>query len=69
MAGFEVTLRGRFWVTPDNVKLLTLIGVLALFPVGDRIDEIKWLSAKEAFEKATNEKSSRWVLIYKEWPS
>ncbi len=35
---------------------------------GDRIDEIKWLTSKDAFDKAKDEKTKRWVLVYKEWP-
>jgi len=51
------------------MRLLVLIGLLAAASSGDRIEEIRWLSAKDAFEKPKDEKSSRWVLIYKEWPS
>ena len=45
----------------------TLILLFAL-GTGDRIEEIKWLSAGSAFAKAQDQKSKRWVLIYKEWP-
>ena len=44
------------------------LGAFLLAAAGDRIDEIKWMSSKEAFEKARDEKMARWVLIYKEWP-
>ncbi|MHC4549471.1 MAG: hypothetical protein ACYTEZ_11920 [Planctomycetota bacterium] len=48
------------------------LGILSLLAVaataGNRIDEIKWLSSKEAFRKAKDPKTARWVLIYKEWP-
>lgn len=42
--------------------------LLALLATGDRIEEIKWLTAKEAFAKALQPATSRWVLVYKEWP-
>ena len=46
-----------------------LLSTMLAGPIpGDRIDEIKWLSAKEAFAKAADAKSARWVLVYKEWP-
>ena len=48
--------------------LLFLCLPAALVAAGDRIDEIKWLSAKEAFRKAKDKKTKRWVLVYKEWP-
>ena len=35
---------------------------------GDRIHEIKWLSSKEAFKKANDKETARWVLLYKMWP-
>jgi len=47
---------------------MALLGIMSLGAAGDRIDEIKWLPAKEAFEKAAADKTPRWVLIYKEWP-
>lgn len=31
--------------------------------LGDRINEIAWTSAKEAFAQ-----DKKWVLIYMEWP-
>ncbi len=50
------------------MKALILFGLLAGAAGGDRIEEIKWFSAAQGFEKAKGEKSPRWVLIYKEWP-
>jgi len=49
------------------MKTAALAAIL-LAATGDRIDEIKWMSSKEAFEKARDEKTARWVLVYKEWP-
>ena len=43
-------------------------GALLLAALGDRIDEIKWMPGKEAFDKARDPNTARWVLIYKEWP-
>jgi hypothetical protein len=51
------------------MRMLPLLGLLAASAGGDRIEEVQWLPAKEAFEKAKEGKPSRWVLIYKEWPS
>ena len=48
---------------------IALLWILSLGSAGDRIEELKWLPAKEAFEKAGAEKTPRWVLIYKEWPN
>jgi hypothetical protein len=45
-----------------------ILGGLLLAAAGDRIDEINWMSSKAAFEKARDEKTARWVLVYKEWP-
>ncbi|MBI4565401.1 MAG: hypothetical protein HY716_11970 [Planctomycetes bacterium] len=50
------------------MKTMLWLGMAAAVAAGDRIDEIKWMSSEEAFEKAQDEKTSRWVLIYKEWP-
>ena len=51
------------------MRTLAAIGVLtAATLAGDRIDEIKWLSSKAAFEKAKDKKTARWILVYKEWP-
>jgi hypothetical protein len=49
------------------VKTLAL-GAILLAATGDRIDEIKWIPSTQAFQKAKDEKTARWVLIYKEWP-
>ena len=51
------------------MRRIALVGLLAVAATaGDRIDEIEWLSSKDAFRKAKDPKTSRWVLIYKEWP-
>jgi hypothetical protein len=44
------------------------VAVLTALFGGERIEEIKWLSAQTAFENANDPKAPRWVLIYKEWP-
>jgi hypothetical protein len=49
-----------------TLGLLLLLG--AVSGAGEKIDEIKWMSSKDAFKKAKDPKTSRWVLIYKEWP-
>ena len=41
---------------------------ILLLALGDGIDEIKWMSSKDAFEKAQKKETARWVLVYKEWP-
>lgn len=49
-----------------TLGLLLLLGATA--GAGKNIDEIKWMSSKDAFKKAKDPKTSRWVLVYKEWP-
>ena len=52
---------------PMNKVVLLLVMVMGgALSASERIDEVKWLTAKDAFEKART--SGQWVLIYKEWP-
>ena len=44
------------------------LGILLSMALGDRIDEIPWMTSKAAFEKARDPQTARWVLVYKEWP-
>jgi hypothetical protein len=44
-----------------------LLGALCLQD-GAKLDDIRWIESKEAFVKAQAKETSRWVLIYKEWP-
>ena len=48
------------------MRALVPLCLLSVALAGDRIDEIKWMSSKDAFAKA--KKSKKWVLVYKEWP-
>ena len=63
------------WVLPGFIAL-SLAGGLWAGPAADAPaakprarGKIEWLSAKEAFEKAKEKETRRWVLIYKKYPS
>ena len=54
----------------STVRLFPMLAVAVCAGAfaSDRVDEIKWLSAKDAFEKAQSKDAPRWVLLYKVWP-
>jgi hypothetical protein len=66
-SAFRRVQKGEDFRGEQEMKTVAL-GAILLGAVGDRIDEIKWIPAKQAFEKASDQQSRRWVLIYKEWP-
>jgi hypothetical protein len=45
-----------------------LAGLMVFAIAGDRIDEIHWMSWKEAAQQAPVKGKERWILVYLEWP-
>lgn len=54
----------------NRMRIFPVLAAAFCFSVlaSDRVDEIKWLTAKDAFEKAQSKDAPRWVLLYKVWP-